>query len=124
MTNSNFGTKLTPSGGCDAEPEISTNHLGQAAASAEDLASEGSGKQVLQATSDGQHPGENGKEAESQRINVTLDPICGMSVDEKSALRVERDGKTFYFCCERCLQTFLATIAGVKSDSKAGSCCG
>ena len=63
MTNSNFGTKLTPRGGCVVKPEISTDRLGQAAATAEDLASEGSGKQVLQATSDGQHPGENGKEA-------------------------------------------------------------
>jgi YHS domain-containing protein len=124
MTNSNTGTKLTPSGGCDAEPEISTDHLGQAAATAEDLAREGSGKQPLESTAHRQQPVEDGKGPESQRINVTLDPICGMSVEEKSALRVERDGKTFFFCSEQCLQKFLATIAGVKSDSKAGSCCG
>ena len=124
MTNSNFGTKRQPSGGCDAETEMSTDRLGQAAATAEDLATKGSGKQLLEATSDGQLPIGDGRESESQRIKVTLDPICGMSVDENSAIRVERDGKTFYFCSEQCRQTFLATIAGVKSESKAGSCCG
>lgn len=124
MTTLNVGTKLTPRGGCDAEPEISTDHLGQAAATAEDLASEGRGKQPLETPADGQQPVEDGEGPESQSINVTLDPICGMSVEEKSALRVERDGKTFFFCSEQCLQKFLATIAGVKSDSKAGSCCG
>ena len=38
MTTSNYGTKRTTSGGCDAEPEISTDHLGQAAATADELA--------------------------------------------------------------------------------------
>ena len=28
---------------------------------------------------------------------MTKDPICGMTVDEASALHAERDGKTFYF---------------------------
>jgi YHS domain-containing protein len=26
------------------------------------------------------------------------DPICGMIVDEATALRAERDGQTYYFC--------------------------
>src|SRR6266542_3315956 len=39
---------------------------------------------------------------------MATDPICGMTVDETSALRVERDGQTFYFCGEHCRQTFLA----------------
>ncbi len=29
---------------------------------------------------------------------MTKDPICSMTVDEATALHVERDGKTFYFC--------------------------
>ena len=28
---------------------------------------------------------------------VTKDPICGMSVDESTALSATRDGQTFYF---------------------------
>ena len=31
---------------------------------------------------------------------VTKDPICGMTVDEKTGHRAERDGETFYFCSE------------------------
>ena len=124
MTNSNYLTKSKPSGGSDAARGIEKDNLGQAAETAEDLADEGSGKELLEPTSDKPMPIENSPEVVSQQIIVTLDPICGMSVDEKSALRVERDGKTYYFCSNRCLQTFLDTIAGVKSDSKAGSCCG
>jgi len=33
---------------------------------------------------------------------MTKDPICGMTVDEATALRAERDGETFYFCSEHC----------------------
>ncbi len=40
---------------------------------------------------------------------MATDPICGMMVDEASALRAERDGQTFYFCCEHCRQKFLAS---------------
>ena len=29
---------------------------------------------------------------------MTKDLICGMTVDEATALHTERDGKTFYFC--------------------------
>ena len=35
------------------------------------------------------------------------DPICGMTVDEKTAKwRSESGGKQFYFCSARCKQTF------------------
>ena len=49
------------------------------------------------------------------------DPICGMTVDEATALRAERDGQTFYFCCEHCRKKFLAQSAPDKSE---GDCCG
>ncbi|MEI6515130.1 MAG: heavy metal translocating P-type ATPase [bacterium] len=35
------------------------------------------------------------------------DPICGMLVDERSAISAERDGETTYFCCEACRRKFL-----------------
>ena len=38
----------------------------------------------------------------------TKDPVCGMTVDEASALHAERDGKTFYFCSDHCRQKFLS----------------
>ena len=31
---------------------------------------------------------------------MAIDPICGMTVDEASALPAELDGETFYFCSE------------------------
>jgi P-type Cu+ transporter len=49
---------------------------------------------------------------------MAKDPICGMTVDESSPLRVERDGQTFYFCGEHCRQRFLATPAPTKPDEK------
>ena len=37
---------------------------------------------------------------------MAKDPICGMTVDETTALRAERDGQTFYFCSEHCRKQF------------------
>lgn len=34
------------------------------------------------------------------------DPVCGMMVDEKSKLKSEHEGKTFYFCSANCKSTF------------------
>ena len=35
------------------------------------------------------------------------DPVCGMMVDpQKSAAKVEREGKTYYFCSTRCAERF------------------
>ncbi len=54
---------------------------------------------------------------------ATKDPICGMTVDDKTALHAERDGKTSYFCSEGCRQKFLLMPAGVESKDKPGGCC-
>jgi Cu+-exporting ATPase len=37
---------------------------------------------------------------------MATDPVCGMMVDEATALRTERDGQTYYFCSEHCQQKF------------------
>jgi Cu+-exporting ATPase len=60
------------------------------------------------------------KEAKS----VTKDPICGMTVDEATALHTERDGKTYYFFCDGCRQKFLSAPAGAEPQAKSGGCCG
>lgn len=53
------------------------------------------------------------------------DPICGMTVDTATALQVERDENTFYFCSERCRDKFLSASADDKPDDKSGGgCCG
>lgn len=38
------------------------------------------------------------------------DPICGMAVDEATALSAERNGEKFYFCSEHCRKEFLRPI--------------
>lgn len=55
---------------------------------------------------------------------ATKDPICGMSVNESTALHADRDGKTFYFCGEGCRKKFLAMPPGATPEGKSGSCCG
>jgi YHS domain-containing protein len=56
--------------------------------------------------------------------SATKDPICGMTVDELTALKAERDGKTFYFCGDRCRQAFLSDPTGAENAGKPRCCCG
>ena len=55
---------------------------------------------------------------QNKSTNMAIDPICGMTVDEASALRAERDGQTFYFCSNHCRQKFLSTPATAKHEEK------
>jgi P-type Cu+ transporter len=50
---------------------------------------------------------------------MTTDPVCGMTVDEASALRAEDNGRVYYFCCEHCRQKFLAQTAPKKPVAPA-----
>jgi len=52
---------------------------------------------------------------------MKTDPICGMKVDEATALHAERDGQMHYFCSEHCRKKFLAQVP---TENSAGSCCG
>ena len=36
------------------------------------------------------------------------DPVCGMKVDRAKALRLDHEGRTYYFCSEHCMSRFLA----------------
>lgn len=39
---------------------------------------------------------------------MAKDPVCGMAVDEKAArFKAEKEGKTYYFCSQHCLDQFL-----------------
>jgi Cu+-exporting ATPase len=55
--------------------------------------------------------------------SATKGPVCGMTVDEATALHAERDGKTYYFCSDHCRQAFVSTPAGAPSKDKAAGCC-
>src|SRR6188508_2433216 len=47
---------------------------------------------------------------------MAIDPICGMTVDERTAISAERGGETFYFCCEHCRKKFLAPVPATLPD--------
>lgn len=53
----------------------------------------------------------------------TKDPICGMTVNETSALHTSRAGKTFYFCSSPCREKFLSTTDGAEPEGESGCCC-
>ena len=53
---------------------------------------------------------------------MAIDPICGMTVDEKTARSAVRDGVTSYFCSEGCLRKFSGVAA--PAAPAAASCCG
>ena len=42
---------------------------------------------------------------------MVKDPVCGMSVDEKTAITVSYGGKAYYFCSAGCKATFEKTPA-------------
>ncbi|MGD0476770.1 MAG: heavy metal translocating P-type ATPase [Nitrososphaerales archaeon] len=50
---------------------------------------------------------------------MAKDPVCGMYVEETpEALRTVQKGTTFYFCCNTCLQTFIAPAKELKFISR------
>jgi Cu+-exporting ATPase len=53
---------------------------------------------------------------------MATDPICQMEVDEATARSAERDGQTYYFCCERCRTTFLAQEEPKPCHEEAAPC--
>jgi Cu+-exporting ATPase len=59
-----------------------------------------------------------------ESTNTTQDPICGMTVNEATALHAERDGKQFSFCGDHCRKKFLSGAAEAKPEDKSGGCCG
>jgi YHS domain-containing protein len=59
---------------------------------------------------------------------MTKDPVCGMTVDEKTAkFKSDYMGKTYYFCAASCKTTFdknPVKFAGGKSGHSGGCGCG
>jgi Cu+-exporting ATPase len=49
---------------------------------------------------------------------MTMDPVCGMRVEEKSAAgSVEYEGQTYHFCSARCQKAFEADPAAYAGDT-------
>ena len=47
------------------------------------------------------------------------DPVCGMKVDRARALEAQEDGRTLYFCSERCREQHLASAHHVAAGAAA-----
>ena len=44
----------------------------------------------------------------SVELCMTIDPVCGMEVEEKTApASAEYDGEMYYFCSEQCREEFM-----------------
>lgn len=53
------------------------------------------------------------------------DIVCGMIVDEKTALQAaDKNGTVFYFCSEQCRKEFLNEAFILPHGKKPDSCCG
>ncbi|MGE3780780.1 MAG: heavy metal translocating P-type ATPase, partial [Pirellulaceae bacterium] len=52
---------------------------------------------------------------------MAIDPVCGMEVSESTLIRAERDGETYYFCCEHCRRKFLGLPAGADPHARHAS---
>ncbi len=55
---------------------------------------------------------------------MVKDPVCGMTVDEKNSIQVQKDNKVYYFCSTHCKDKFLSTPIGEKTEKKSTGCCG
>jgi len=57
-------------------------------------------------------------------VEPAIDPICGMTVDKRTAIKADRDGQTWYFCCDHCRRKFLGeTPAAPPPSTKAAYYC-
>jgi uncharacterized protein len=51
---------------------------------------------------------------------MVKDPVCGMYMDSRLAVRLENRSKTLYFCSEKCKTKYLEVSAGAGIGSAAG----
>jgi Cu+-exporting ATPase len=49
---------------------------------------------------------------------MAKDPICGMVIPKATALKTDRGGRSYYFCSQNCLNTFLDPERELKSMRK------
>jgi YHS domain-containing protein len=57
-----------------------------------------------------------GKKGNDDRVEDVLmeDPVCHKLIPKSQAIRLRRDGTTYYFCSEQCCDTFTREARGNK----------
>lgn len=53
-------------------------------------------------------------------MEKVIDPVCGMTIDGRSALTREHEGEMFCFCSERCVAAFEKDTPAYVAVSKLG----
>jgi len=53
--------------------------------------------------------------------HMVKDPVCGMYMDCRLAVRLDKKGEEFYFCSEECKQKYLHGSAGSGAAESAAS---
>jgi YHS domain-containing protein len=53
--------------------------------------------------------------------HMVKDPVCGMYMDSRLAVRLDRKSEEFYFCSEECRQKYLNNSAGSGDAGSAAS---
>ena len=56
---------------------------------------------------------------EAPESDSLKDPVCGMTVTDRSAHHVEHAGRPYYFCSAKCLTKFIAEPAKYAGDAVA-----
>jgi len=59
------------------------------------------------------------KNANGADKTMVKDPVCGMYMDSRLALRLEHQSEAIFFCSEECRKEFLNKSAGGGMDSAA-----
>ena len=49
---------------------------------------------------------------------MAKDPVCGMEVDEGTVLKITREGNDYYFCSEKCRDTFTGKKSAAPATQK------
>ena len=61
--------------------------------------------------------GDHGSTVAAEAAKVK-DPVCGMEVDPAKAEKIEKNGKTYYFCSKNCKEKFEKNPAQYMGQAK------
>jgi uncharacterized protein len=59
-------------------------------------------------------------DAESASSHMVKDPVCGMYMDSRLAVRLDNNREEFYFCSEDCKNKYLNQSNGAANNSAPG----
>lgn len=69
----------------------------------------------------GSKSGRQEEKPQAQSSNMVKDPVCGMYMDSRLALRLDGKKEERYFCSEECKRKYLSGSADVKGAGSAAS---